>query len=150
MRMVSAMNWNQTGMPSALVSRLGQRREIAEFKSVLNDAQNHVLRPVDVEAMAQELVKAGGREFVEMVRELTTALANAEKELEAANRRYERMVADLERRGVSVAGDVQARQDAGELHEDASGDSPPGAAKSSEGGQAEWEEWDRRFRALLG
>ena len=60
------MNWNQTGMPSALVSRLGQRREIAEFKSVLNDARNQILRPVDAESMAQELAESGGREFVEM------------------------------------------------------------------------------------
>ena len=46
------MNWNQTGMPAAMVSRLG-RREVSEFKSVLNDAQNHVMRPVDVEVMAE-------------------------------------------------------------------------------------------------
>ena len=80
------MNWNQTGMPSALVSRLGQKRELAEFKMVLKDAQNHVLQPVDVESMAEELVQAD----------------SSEKSV------------------------------------------PP------EDGLAEWEEWDRRFRALLG
>ena len=62
------MNWKQTGMPAALVSSLGQRRELGEFKSVLNDAQNHVMQPVDVESMAQALAESGGREFVEMVR----------------------------------------------------------------------------------
>ena len=42
------MNWNQTGMPSAFISRLGQKRELGEFKSVLTDARNHVLQPIDV------------------------------------------------------------------------------------------------------
>ena len=130
------MNWNQTGMPATLVSRLGQKRELSEFKSVLSDAQNHVMRPVDVESMAQELVKSGGREFVDMVRELTAALAKAEKELESANRRYERLAADLERRGVSVAEEPQPRQEE--------------ESKSPDDGTSEWEEWDRRFRALLG
>ena len=90
------MNWNQTGMPAALVSRLGQRREIGEFKSVLNDAQNQVMQPVDVEAMAQALAESGGREFVEMVRNLTAALENAKIELENANRRYERLLPGLQ------------------------------------------------------
>ena len=142
------MNWNQTGMPSALVNRLGRKRELSEFKSVLNDARNHVMHPVDAESMAQELVQAGGREFVEMVKELTTALETAKRELEDANRRYERLVADLERRGVSlveerpsVSGDSQGEQPA---------DNPSCESKSSEDGQAVWEEWDRRFRALLG
>ena len=55
------MNWNQSGMPAALVNRLGERRELAEFRSVLNDAQNQIVHPVDAESMAQELVKSGGR-----------------------------------------------------------------------------------------
>ena len=146
------MNWNQTGMPSALVDSLGlrQRRELSEFKSVLNDARNQVVRPVDVESMAQELVKSGGRDFVEMVRDLTTALENAKSELEDANRRYESLVADLERRGIGL---VEERQDPPEP-DGVCADPPPDAASaesdSSADGRAEWEEWDRRFRALLG
>ena len=136
------MNWNQTGMPAALVSRIGRKREVAEFKSVLNDARNHVMRPVDVESMAEELVKSGGREFVEMVRELTMALENARTELENANRRYERLRADLEGRGVDVPDDSQALE-VGRAAEDVAGASP-------DDGLAEWEEWDRRFRSLLG
>ena len=134
------MNWNQTGMPTALVSRLGQRREVAEFKSVLNDAQNQVLQSVDVEAMAQELVESGGREFVEMVRGLTTALTDAKRELEDANRRYERLVADLARRGVSI----------GESGDKVPEKPKPREPKSILEGIDEWEEWDRRFRSLLG
>ena len=133
------MNWNQTGMPAAMVSRLG-RREVSEFKSVLNDAQNHVMRPVDVEAMAEELAKSGGREFVEMVRELTASLANARTELENANRRYERLVADLAKRGISI----------GEPGDQATEKAPPREPKSILEGMDEWEEWDRRFRSLLG
>ena len=133
------MNWNQTGMPAAMVSRLG-RREVSEFKSVLNDAQNHVMRPVDVEAMAEELAKSGGREFVEMVRELTASLTNAQTELENANRRYERLVADLAKRGISI----------GESGDGASEEAPPREPKSILEGMDEWEEWDRRFRSLLG
>ena len=134
------MNWKQTGMPAALVSSLGQRRELGEFKSVLNDAQNQVMQPVDVEAMAQALAESGGREFVEMVRGLTTALANAKRELEDANRRYERLTADLARRGVSI---------------EEAGDEPPEKPAPREppsvlDGLDEWEEWDRRFKALLG
>ena len=34
------MNWDQAGMPLSLVSQFGQKRELAEFKSVLGDAQN--------------------------------------------------------------------------------------------------------------
>ena len=133
------MNWNQTGMPAAMVSRLG-RREVSEFKSVLNDAQNHVMRPVDVEAMAEELAKSGGREFVEMVRELTASLANAQTELENANRRYERLTADLAKRGISI----------GEPGDQASEEAPPREPKSILEGMDEWEEWDRKFRSLLG
>ena len=133
------MNWNQTGMPAAMVSRLG-RREVSEFKSVLNDAQNHVMRPVDVEAMAEELAKSGGREFVEMVRELTASLANAQTELENANRRYERLVADLAKRGISI----------GEADDGTSEKAPPREPKSILEGMDEWEEWDRKFRSLLG
>ena len=133
------MNWNQTGMPAAMVSRLG-RREVSEFKSVLNDAQNHVMRPVDVEAMAEELAKSGGREFVEMVRELTASLTNAQTELENANRRYERLVADLAKRGISI----------GEPDVAAPEEPAPREPKSILEGMDEWEEWDRRFRSLLG
>lgn len=144
------LNWNQTGMPSALVSRLGQRREIAEFKSVLNDAQNHILQPVDVESMAQELVEAGGREFVDMVRELTTALAQAKNELEDANRRYERLVAELDRRGVGLADERQPQPEAKSLPaEEPANDLPSAKPKSPEDGLAEWEEWNRRFQSLL-
>ena len=81
------MNWNQTGMPTVFVSRLGLKREIAELKSVPSDAQNHIGRPEDAEAMVQELVESGGSSKV---------------------------------------------------------------AKSKADGLAEWEEWDRRFKALLG
>lgn len=141
------MNWNQTGMPSALVNRLGQKRELSEFKSVLNDARNHVMHPVDAESMAQELVQAGGREFVEMVKELTTALETAKREFEDANRRYERLVADLERRGVGLV--EERKPESGDSPEEQPTDNPSCDSKSSEDGQAVWEEWDRRFRALL-
>ena len=136
-----SMNWNQTGMPSALVDRLGQRREFSEYKTVLNSAQSHVLHPVDVESMAQELVQSGGRELVEMVRDLTMELEATKKELEEANRRYERLTADLRRRGVSLEENVQP----------SSPETPsPRQPKSPLDGAAEWEEWDRRFRELLG
>ena len=144
------MNWNQTGMPAALVGRLGQRREIAEFKSVLSDAQNQVLRPVDVELMAEELVKSGGREFVEMVRELTVSLSSVRSELENANRRYERLVGDLRRRGVSIAEDGLAQPAAESPPVVPSGEVPSGGPEPQDDGLAEWEEWDRRFRSLLG
>ena len=126
-------------MPANLVSRL-ERRELTDFKSVLNDANNHVRSTIDAESMAQELMESGRGDLVEMVRELTTALANAESELENANRRYEQLTADLERRGISV---------------EESGDEAPEEPKSREPesileGMDEWEEWDRRFRSLLG
>ena len=126
-------------MPANLVSRLG-RRELTDFKSVLNDANNHVRSTIDAEAMAQELMESGRGDLVEMVRELTTSLANAERELEDANRRYERLTADLARRGISI---------------EASGDETPKEPpqrepKSILEGMDEWEEWDRRFRSLLG
>ena len=143
------MNWNQTGMPSAFISRLGQKRELGEFKSVLNDARNHVLQPVDAEAMAQALFDSGGREFVDMVKELTTALDTAKKDLEDANRRYERLVADLKRRGVAITDDPPPPE-TDDSHEESSGERPAGEPKSQADGLAEWEEWDRRFRALLG
>ena len=144
------MNWNQTGMPSALVSRLGQKREIAEFKSVLKDAQNQVLCPVDVESMAQELVESGGREFVDMVRELTTALASAKRELEESNRRYERVAGELERRGIDISEDALSRRTPDCASEEPAEEIPSGKSKSPEDGLAEWEEWNRRFQALLG
>ena len=133
-------NWDQTGMPVSLVSRLGQRNEFAEFKSVLSDARNQILSPVDVESMARQLVESGGRDFVDMVRALSTELADARRELEAANRRYGRMVAELAERGIAV-------DDFGVS--DASGPSVPEPVAADDG-LAEWEEWDRRFRALLG
>ena len=132
-------NWDQTGIPANLVSRLG-RRELTNFKSVLNDANNHVRSTIDAEAMAQELMESGRGDLVEMVRELTTALANAEKELENANRRYERLAADLARRGISVE----------ESSDEASEKPQAREPKSILEGMDEWEEWDRRFRSLLG
>ena len=139
-------------MPSALVDSLGQRqrRELAEFKSVLNDARNQVVRPVDVESMAQELVKSGGRDFVEMVRDLTTALENAKSELEDANRRYERLVADLERRGIGLEEERQDLPEPDDVRADPPQDAASAESDASADGRAEWEEWDRRFRALLG
>ena len=132
-------NWNQAGMPATLVSHLG-RRELAEFKSVLNDANNHVRSTIDVEAMARELMESGRGDLVEMVRELTTSLANAERDLENANRRYERLAADLARRGISIEGpDDEAPEKTPSPRE------PP----SIMDGIDEWEEWDRKFRALL-
>lgn len=132
-------NWDQAGMPANLVSRLG-RRELTDFKSVLNDANNHVRSTIDAESMAQELMESGRGDLVEMVRELTTALANAEKELENANRRYERLTADLARRGIDI---------------EESGDEAPEKPRPREPesileGLDEWEEWDRKFRSLLG
>ena len=132
-------NWNQTGMPANLVSRLG-RRELTDFKSVLNDANNHVRSTIDAEAMAQELMESGRGDLVEMVRELTTSLANAERELENANRRYERLTADLARRGISIE----------ESGAEMSAKPQPREPKSILEGMDEWEEWDRRFRSLLG
>ena len=102
-RDIVKFNWNQSGMPVSLVSRMGRRSAVAEFKSVLNDAQNQVMVSVDAEAMANDLVESGGREYVEMVRALSADLANARKELEAANLRYERLVANL--RQLGTAGD---------------------------------------------
>ena len=125
-------------MPANLVSRLG-RRELTDFKSVLNDANNHVRSTIDAEAMAQELMESGRGDLVEMVRELTTSLANAERELENANRRYERLTADLAHRGISIEG-------AGEK----APEPPPREPKSILEGMDEWEEWDRRFKSLLG
>ena len=132
-------NWDQTGMPANLVSRLG-RRELTDFKAVLNDANNHVRSTIDAEAMAQELMESGRGDLVEMVRELTTSLANAERELENANRRYERLTADLARRGISIE----------ESADESPKEPPRREPKSILEGMDEWEEWDRRFRSLLG
>ena len=126
-------------MPANLVSRLG-RRELTDFKSVLNDANNHIRSTIDVESMAQELMASGRGDLVEMVRELTTSLANAERELENANRRYERLTADLARRGISIE----------ESGDEAPKESPRREPQSILEGMDEWEEWDRRFRSLLG
>ena len=126
-------------MPANLVSRLG-RRELTDFKSVLNDANNHVRSTIDAESMAQELMESGRGDLVEMVRELTASLANAERELENANRRYERLTSDLARRGISI----------GESYDEAPKEPPRREPKSILEGMDEWEEWDRRFRSLLG
>ena len=126
-------------MPANLVSRLG-RRELTDFKSVLNDANNHVRSTIDAEAMAQQLMESGRGDLVEMVRELTASLANAERELENANRRYERLTADLARRGIRI----------GESADETPKDPPRREPKSILEGMDEWEEWDRRFRSLLG
>ena len=126
-------------MPATLVSRLG-RRELAEFKSVLNDANNHVRTTIDAESMAQELMESGRGDLVEVVRELTASLANAERELESANRRYERLTADLARRGISIE----------ESREEVPKKPPSREPPSIMDGMDEWEEWDRKFRALLG
>ena len=127
-------------MPANLVSRLGRRNELAEFKSVLNDANNHVRSTVDAESMAQELMESGRGGLVEMVRELTASLANAEKELENANRRYERLTADLAHRGIRIEGS-----------DDEAPEKPqPREPESILDGMDEWEAWDRKFRALLG
>ncbi len=135
-------NWNQSGMPVSLVSRLGRKSTVAEFKSVLNDAQNQVMVSVDAEAMANDLVESGGREYVEMVRALSADLANARKELEAANLRYERLVANLRQRGISLDADPPPRQET----QAAPVQEPAPAADERD----DWETWDRRFKALLG
>ena len=129
-------------MPVALVNRPGQRNEFAEFKTVLCDARDQILQPVDAEAMAQELVKSGGREFVEMVRELTASLANAKRDLESANRRYERLVANLASRGI-VLGESPADHEKGAM--------PPPSRTAAEpsDGLSEWEDWNRKFQSLL-
>lgn len=134
------VNWQQSGMPVTLVSRLGARNEFAEFKTVLRDAQNQVMTPVDAESMARELVESGGREYVEVVRELTAALEGAKRELEAANRRYERLVADLECRGIPLE---EARPAPDETAVAAPAERPAVDARD------EWDEWDRKFQALL-
>jgi len=139
-------NWNQTGMPAALVSRLGQKNELAELKTVLHEAGNHVMRAVDAEAMARELLESGSRDVVEMVRDLTTALAHAERELESANRRYERLVEDLARRGIDITEESSRKP---EVPDDKAVDLPSRATVPSADPSAEWEEWDRRFQSLL-
>ena len=131
------IKWNQSGMPTTLVSRLGQRSEFAEFKSVIRDAQNQVMTPVDVEAMARELVDGDGRAYVDMVRELSSELRNAKLELEASNRKYERLVANLAARGISVD----------ELSSSVSNVQQPETGSDRD---AEWEEWNRKFESLLG
>ena len=132
-------NWDQAGMPATLVSRL-ERRELSAIKSVLNDANNHVRSTIDAESMAQELMESGRGDLVEMVRELTTALANSERELENANRRYERLTADLARRGISIEASDAETSEKPQPRE------PPSIME----GMDEWEEWDRKFRSLLG
>lgn len=128
------IKWNQSGMPATLVSRLGQRNAFAEFKTVLSDAQNQVMTPVDAQAMARELVDSDGRAYVDMVRELSTELTKAKRELEAANRKYDRLVANLTKRGISI--------------EEADTRSIEGTAQKT--ADAEWDEWNRKFESLLG
>ena len=141
-RDIVKFNWNQSGMPVSLVSRMGRRSAVAEFKSVLNDAQNQVMVSVDAEAMANDLVESGGREYVEMVRALSADLANARKELEAANLRYERLVANLRQRGISLDADLPPRQETPE----APVQEPAPVADERD----DWDTWDQRFKALLG
>ena len=129
-------------MPVSLVSRMGRRSAVAEFKSVLNDAQNQVMVSVDAEAMANDLVESGGREYVEMVRALSADIANARKELEAANLRYERLVANLRQRGISLDADPPPRQETPEAPVQ---ESAPVADERDD-----WDTWDQRFKALLG
>ena len=128
---------------------LGQRREIAEFKSVLRDAQTQIMCPADAESMAKELAKSGGREFVDMVRELTTALANARRELEEANRRYERLTADLRQRGIGIPEDSCPPQKPDGSSAAPRNDVASGKTKLSKGEFSDWEEWNRRFQSLL-
>lgn len=128
------IKWNQSGMPATLVSRLGQRNAFAEFKTVLSDAQNQVMTPVDAQAMARELVDSDGRAYVDMVRELSTELTKAKRELEAANRKYDRLVANLTKRGISI--------------DEADTRSIEGTAQKT--ADAEWDEWNRKFESLLG
>ena len=141
-RDIVKFNWNQSGMPVSLVSRLGRKSTVAEFKSVLNDAQNQVMVSVDADAMANDLVESGGREYVEMVRALSADLANARKELEAANLRYERLVANLRQRGISLDADPPPRQETPEAPVQ---ESAPVADERDD-----WDTWDQRFKALLG
>lgn len=128
-------------MPASLVSRIGLRSKVAEFRSVLSDAQSQVMMSLDAEAMARELVESGGSEYVEIVRALSADLSKARKELDAANRRYERLLADLARRGICVDEDSlpPAEVKAEEVKR----------AASAEEEEAEWAEWDRRFKSLL-
>ena len=97
---------------------------------------------VDAEAMANDLVESGGREYVEMVRALSADLANARKELEAANLRYERLVANLRQRGISLDADPPPRQETPEAPVQ---ESAPVADERDD-----WDTWDQRFKALLG
>ena len=134
-RDIVKFNWNQSGMPVSLVSRMGRRSAVAEFKSV-------VMVSVDAEAMANDLVESGGREYVEMVRALSADLANARKELEAANLRYERLVANLRQRGISLDADPPPRQETPEVPVQ----EPTPVADERD----DWDTWDQRFKALLG
>jgi len=142
-------NWNQTGMPAALVGRLGQKNELAELKTVLHDAGNHVMRSVDAEAMARELLESGRRDVVDMVRDLTTALAQAERDLEAANRRYEHLTAELERRGLRLEEEVSSQHTLEASDSKAAVEQPSQSVGQPADPVAEWEEWDRRFQSLL-
>ena len=43
-RDIVKFNWNQSGMPVSLVSRMGRRSAVAEFKSVLNIGETPLWR----------------------------------------------------------------------------------------------------------
>ena len=135
-------------MPASLVSGLGLKRELAEFRSVLSDAQNQVLQPVDAETMAQELLQTGGRPFVEMVRELTTSLANTRKALEDANLRYERLTADLARRGIPLVDDRPAGKK--RPRKSRRSPAPLPTRVSDSAATTEWDDWNLKFQSLLG
>jgi len=150
MKAAVKFNWNQQGMPAALVTHLGIRNELAEYKSVLREAQDLVVSTADAEAMAKELVRSGGREYVEMVRDLSCALTCAKKELAAANRRCERLTAELAHRGISVDEDHLAHAASACAEPPAVAERPSKAAGASSDGRSEWEAWNRLFQSLLG
>jgi len=128
-------------MPTSFVGQVRRRSTLSEFKSVLRDAQNQVMSSVDTESMAEALVESDGRNYVEMVRDLSRSLANAEKELEASNRRYERLVADLEKRGIRI-------DENGLSCDETRG--PLSVTTANADVVDEWEEWNLKFQSLLG
>jgi len=150
MKSALKFNWNQQGMPAALVNHLGPRSELAEYKSVLHDAQDLVVSTADAEAMARELVQSGGREYVEMVRDLSSALSHAKKELATANLRYERLKAELSRRGIAVDEERLARTESEREGSGTAAQHPARESGAAAAGRSEWEAWNRLFQSLLG
>lgn len=136
-------------MPESLVNRLGRKNELSEFRTVLHDAGDRVMRSVDAEAMARELLESGSREVVELVRDLTTALARVEKDLEGANRRNERLCAELARRGIRMTPEDVLRQESDESDGRATEKLAKREVEQAADAVSEWEEWDRRFQSLL-